>query len=444
MRNFEVVKRTLVLGCLLAFQYAHAADDVLQKAKRLVDQKNAKEAYALLVPYQSQRAGESAYDYLLGIAALDSGKPAEAVFALERFLATNPDNGPARLELARAYYLMGETKSSQQEFETVKRQQTPGEVNAAIQRYLSAIDQITANTGSRVRGYVEAGAGYDSNANSATANSQIAIPAFGGLIATLAPGSVRRSSQLLKAAAGIRLTHPFSAAWALNANANIGQRHYRSYGEYDIGYIDAAMGLTHSRGIDQFTGALQYQKIFLDHQSYRQTYGLLGQWQHNIDEQRQVTAYGQLMQQDYESAQQIRNANRYLVGMAYSQAFSGIYAPLAYAGAYLGRENPRRSGVPHLGNHIVGLRVGGQLTLSSSVMLTGNASHERRNYQGQEPGFMRDRSDRQTDVSLALSYAPAPLWAIKPEIIWTRNASNIALNDYSRTQYLITVRREFY
>lgn len=444
MRNFGIIQKILVLGCLFAFQQHAAADALLQKAKQLVDQKKAPEAYALLVPLQSQRAGESAYDYLLGIAALDSGRPAEAVFALERFLATNPDNGPARLELARAYYLMGENKASQQEFETVKRQQTPGEVNEAIQRYLSAIAQIGAHAGKRLRGYVEAGAGYDTNANSATANNQIAIPAFGGMVATLAPGSVRRSSQLFKAAAGISMAHPFSAAWALNANANIGQRNYRNLGQFDIGYIDAAMGVTHSRGVDQFTGAVQYQKIYLDHQSYRQTYGLLGQWQHSIDDQRQFTAYSQLMQQDYEGTQQIRNANRYLVGIAYSQAFSGTYSPLAYIGAYLGRENPRQSGVPHLGHHLAGLRLGGQLNLSSEVMLTASASHERRNHRGQEPGFLRDRSDKQTDVSLGLLYAPAPLWTVKPEISWTRNASNIVLNDYSRTQYLVTVRREFY
>ncbi len=65
-------------------------------------------AFALLDPLEIARAGESAFDYLLGIAALDSGHVTRAIFALERVLAVQPQNNLARAEIARAYLIAGE------------------------------------------------------------------------------------------------------------------------------------------------------------------------------------------------------------------------------------------------------------------------------------------------------------------------------------------------
>jgi tetratricopeptide (TPR) repeat protein len=444
MIKIKSARHVLALACLLVCcQFAAAADEVLQRAQNLIDQKKAAQAYALLAPLQSQRAGEPDYDYLLALAALDSGKPAEAVFALERFLAINPDHGPARLEMARAYYMMGETKSSRQEFESVKRKAPPAEVNAAIQKYLGAIDQIGADAASKIRGYVEMVGGHDSNANSATSTNQIALPVLGGAIGILDPASTLRSDNFMSAAAGISLRKALSEEWSFNTNANISQRKYMRYSQYDLGTIDASAGLTNTLGVNQYSGALQYQKIYLDRTGFRQTVGLFGQWQHSLDDLSQFSTYGQVMRMSYQGGQEIRDANRYLLGAAYSQAFPGSLEPVVFGGVYLGGERPTNSGVPHLGNNFIGLRVGGQLTAAQATTLVGSISHERRNYRGDEPGFLRERGDQQTDLTLSLIYAPAPEWTIKPEISLTRNSSNIILNDFTRKQFFVTVRREF-
>jgi tetratricopeptide (TPR) repeat protein len=445
MGKTDLAKWMLVAATLLFFQgTAYATDPLIEQAKRLVDAKQPEQAYQLLAPQQSDRAGEPEYDYVLGLAALDSGKAPEAVFAFERFLALHPDNGPARLELARAYYEMGDIKASRQEFEIVRRGKIPQPANQAIQNYLSAINKIIADTEStKVRAYVQAGGGHDSNANSATSSTQIAIPAFGGSIATLDPQSTRKSDSFLTAAAGIDVRHPFSPEWALNASLDANQRSYGDASHYDLGVLDASAGMTRTLGVEQFTGALQYQKIDLAHTSYRQTYGALGQWQHSIDDQRQFTVYGQLMRLDYAGDQHIRTTNRYLVGAAYSQAFTGPYLPVVYGGAYAGTERPIASGVSQLQNDFIGFRTGGQISINARTAITAGGSIEHRNYQGEEPGFMRDRADRQLDLSLALLYIPANEWVIRPEIAYTRNHSNIVLDDFARTQFLVTVRRNF-
>jgi len=77
------------------------ADDLTDKAKALLDQGKAADAFVLLEPQEGGRAGDITFDLLLGIAAVDSGQSTRAVFALERVLALQPDNARARAEIAR-------------------------------------------------------------------------------------------------------------------------------------------------------------------------------------------------------------------------------------------------------------------------------------------------------------------------------------------------------
>ena len=85
----------------------------------MVAQKNPKAALELLLPLEGDRAGNLEYDYLLGLAALDAGDAQQAVFALERVLAVNPDYQQARAEIARAYVELGERENAKRELQNV-------------------------------------------------------------------------------------------------------------------------------------------------------------------------------------------------------------------------------------------------------------------------------------------------------------------------------------
>ena len=63
---------------------------------------DAETQYAELARQQSTRAGDPAYDYAFATAAIDAGHYGEAIIALQRVLAVQPNNAPARAELARA------------------------------------------------------------------------------------------------------------------------------------------------------------------------------------------------------------------------------------------------------------------------------------------------------------------------------------------------------
>ena len=84
---------------------------LLQQARALLpDQPEA--AWRLLEPQTWHYAGSRDFDYLLGVAALDSHRASEAVMALERVLNNHPDDIPARTELVLEYLALDERQSA--------------------------------------------------------------------------------------------------------------------------------------------------------------------------------------------------------------------------------------------------------------------------------------------------------------------------------------------
>ena len=65
----------LVLG---PGQLAHAQQAEVEHAQALMSQGKPAEAYGYLLPFEDKFAGNVDYDYALGVAALDSGKPDKA------------------------------------------------------------------------------------------------------------------------------------------------------------------------------------------------------------------------------------------------------------------------------------------------------------------------------------------------------------------------------
>ena len=88
----------------------------LTKAGALIKAGKAAEALKLLAPHEDAQAGNTAFDYLHGVAALEAGDAARATVALERVLIVDPNHMGARVDLGRAYLALGDTARARNEF----------------------------------------------------------------------------------------------------------------------------------------------------------------------------------------------------------------------------------------------------------------------------------------------------------------------------------------
>ena len=416
-----------------------SADALTDRARQLMSEKKAKEAYALLLAQESARAGDPEFDYLLGISALDAGEAERAVFALERVLAVQPDNHVARAEIARAYLALGERNSARREFEAVRKQQIPEEAKATIDRFLQA---IAAADVTQVAGFAELAVGHDSNVNSATASGQIAIPVLGGVIATLDSTATKRADYFTNLSGGVSVTHKLDNEWALVGGATLAEKLNRSEKNFDTRTLDGNIGTRWTRGAEAVTLGAQLQNFELDYATYRETKGLIGQWQHTFDDSRQGTGYVQYSELRYPT-QSVRNANRLIGGVAYAQAFAARFNPVLFVSAYAGREGELSTGVPHLGHRPWGARAGVQLTIGDGWQAFANAAYEERRYGGADPVFLVTRKDEQTDLSAGVSYLLRPGATLIGQIADTDNRSNIDINRFRRTLLTLSLRLTF-
>ena len=435
----------ILLTALLASQSAQAQprDPLLDQARLLMQQRQPQQAFDLLAPEETRRANDAAFDYLLGIAALDAGLVTRAIFALERAVELQPDNNLARAELARALLAAGEPASARQELVMARRGSMPAEAAAAIDRVLGSLEQEPLKGEPKNgpwRGYLETFAGHDSNVNSATAAGQFALPAFGGIIFNLDAANQRRGDVFGGLAAGAGLQLPLAAGWELNASANARGVHNQKAHDVDNRQLDGSLGLAHTTGANVFSAAAQANSYDIDSHRYRRASGLSGQWQHSLSAVSQLSVFTQWSRLAY-AADASRDADRSVLGLGYARALNEG-DQLAYASLYRAREKTRQDGVDNYGHHATGARLGAEARIGGATAFAA-LQFETRRYGGTEPFFDASRRDHQTDATVGLHFVPAPQWRITPQLSHVRAASNVVLYDYRRTVWQISVRREF-
>jgi tetratricopeptide (TPR) repeat protein len=241
------------------------ADDVVARARALVENHDSKAAFNLLAPLEATRAGEIDFDYWLGAAALDAGQLERAVIALERVLVRNPDFDSARLELGRAYLRMGSLDLAAQEF-TRLLARAPNEAGRKVLTdYLEEIARLKARQRFAVSGYLEAAVGRDTNLSNSTRDFTGAIDSGFGLPGVEPTGnSIRRLDNYLGANGGFDVLYRMSEDRSVFAAGNLRWRGYRNFNSYDFELGDVAAGYQARSGVMTYTTSAYAQAFRQD------------------------------------------------------------------------------------------------------------------------------------------------------------------------------------
>ncbi|MBW7833343.1 MAG: DUF560 domain-containing protein [Simplicispira suum] len=425
----------------LALSQPAQADALLDDAQTLSAQGNAEQAFVLLGEQEPVRAGDPSFDAAMGRAAHAAGHYTRAVMAWERVLAAQPDDLDAQVQLGRALQAVGDRRGMRALSAQARARVVPVDAALSIDQFLESYDRRDANGGSSAKAYVELGAGHDSNANAGSATMLASIPNPAAVAWSLDPSALGRSANFVNAAASLRGRYVLDARWSLvGAVTAAARRHGERARPWDFQHIDGSAGLAWRSERNEFIVSGQGDFYALDGAHLRSFGGVLGEWIYHIDGFRQWDSFAQWLQLNYPT-QSARDVQRSVFGTTYSQVFRN--GSIGWAGAWGGREEPRGAGQTQWGHRLVGLRAGAQLPLGRQWALYAHAEWEQRHYGAQDPFFAQQRRDRQTDVSLGLSWVPAANWRITPEWTLTRNASTLAVNTYERKLFSVTVRREF-
>ena len=407
-----------------------ATRQLLSDAEDLLGRGLSQRAHDLLSPQESQLAGNPLYDYLLGIAALDSGKVSEAIFALRRALSVEPGFSGARMELARAYYESGNNALARPLFARLLQESPPPAVREVLNQYITAIDAKQPAPRSRFIPYLELFAGHDSNANGSTSDQQ-----FLGF--TLSPNNIETDSPFAELGAGFDWFAPKSTrfGWRLSARAS-----HRD--NFDAPFVNATIvsglgGFNWQRGsffgrlyADGYWGARDGDS----NENYAGLDLLLG-WRPGGDWD--LSANIRAGAQRYDQSIEVLDVDRVLYTLGVTRRFApGGWLSFQLVG---GEDSEKQSGSPY-GNSKSGGRISFSTPISNSALLYASVGSLTSDYDGLFFGAAREDEQLTTTVQLEFRDVLTDGLSIMPRVRYVDNESDIPLYEYDRAELGIFFR----
>lgn len=439
----------LLLG--LSMAAAHAATVDLDRARNAMQSGQPKAAYDLLAPHEAEMAGDKTFDYLLGIAALDAGHPDRATLALERVLAMDPNAAGARLDMARAYFALGNLQRARHELTLLSRQNPPPAARKVIDDYLAAITERENVRRTVVTGFIEGTIGYDTNITSVTGDFSSAVEATYNLVGFRPTGaSVRRGAPIAGAASGIDVTHQIDRRFSLYGGAEARHQSVTRDHAYDSDEMVLRGGGNWVDGKDSLRLGLTFQRYLQVTDvptAYRNTYGLNGEWRHDFSPTDQGSVYGVLSRQRYADIPSA-DVNSWLGGAGWFHTFQGNAKPLLYATAYVGRDNATQklANGADTSKDLAGWRLYAQVSPTEQLDLYVSGGITRRYDRSPyaRATMIVFGNDLIRDATIGATWRLSSGWSVRPQLQYSSDRSNVALSNFDRTRALITIRRDFY
>jgi len=404
-----------------------------ESLEALVESDQYQAAYELAMSQELEQAGEPHFDFLFGLSALETGHPQLAVFALERVLVAVPQDHRARLELGRAYFVLGDFEKSRELFDKVLAADPPQRVKDNVQLFMHELEQRSKLRDRQFSSNVGLKFGYDSNINSATTDSTVL---FGDSIIPLSETSRELSDSFAELDAGASYLQLLRKDMGYFVSASFNEHQNIDYDEFDTRLLGLSGGYVYQSNGHNIRVPVQYQYLQVDGEFFRSSTGLGLEWSKSTQMGAQFMLFSQWAQQRHSDADNVRDVDLGLFGLGASHGLPA--AKLVFSlSAYAAREKSKQIAGEHFGRGYSGLRLGLSWTPRPEHQLQLGMSAQQVEHDAVHPSFSVVREGDYDQVSLDWVWRFRPQWSFSFGASHSKNDSNIDIYTYKRSmQYL--------
>lgn len=367
---------------------------------------------------------------------LASGDAAGAQAAFEQALAEDPDSIAARLGLARAYQAQGEYARARIEFETVLDfDNLPPDLLGQDEVYAQVAEGYAQGRRTQGFGYAETGLGYYRGISTSASDE------FGG-------DEARDPFWLARIGGG--LNRSLDSGSSLSGSLDYRFRYYDEStrrNDSDLRWNGAYnRPLEDNRWRLGVRGRVSYR----GDADYRNDYGVFSDYRVRLDEDNQLTFGAEYRTRRYPTGR-LRSRSRDIGELTanWSHAFAEGRGSLS-VGVNLARQwatQDRPDGDATVYGAEAELAWTFSDTLDGFVLLWWN--HEGFSDEihdaspDLDPVVPFARSDNLYEAVGGMSWTFAQDWTLRPEVVWLRDQSDVAVQNYSSIEGWLSVRRSF-
>lgn len=410
------------------------------KARELLAAEKYQQAYALLEKAAIEEAGDPEFDYLLGIAAMRAGQPAQAVFALERAVQTQPNYAAARMELVGAYLQLGMNQQAQEQLEILKTQNPPAAAQESMARFRDILRPRLSGTPKPVR-LLGLSVGYDSNVGS---YPDMGLD-LGGLLLSISPTA--SAFTLLRGTWW--QPYKLSEERQLETTFHAQIRNYKESDatQFNLGLLHAGVVLkTQFNASNSYDLGLQANKLWLDNTGFRDHLGASAFWERRLDAGMQGRLGLKL--HTYRFDPDIYDYDM----TAISGELNKSWSPQRRGALTLDIERETASN-NRIGGDALRYSLGGRMNflLQGGDQLASTLSVSRTTYADSyaphplyNPGITtRDRTDDAVDLNLQWRRSVVRNWQLEADLDYRKQTSTVRFYEYDRWTAQLTALRYF-
>ena len=408
----------------------------LKQAKQLIKSGQAKEAYKTLLPLEDRYSGIPVYDYLLGVAALDSGNASYAVFALQRALTMNENFVGAKIDLGRAYYKLGEFDNAESEFAAVLASKPSANVSRVVNNYLTRIRKGKPKQQKFSGQFIlDSAAGFDSNANSASDEN-----VFQDI--NLSRTSQKISSPYYMTGASGNVSYSLLPALSIYSSANFRQKGHEKASFIDSRNISSLIGMRSILGKHLFNLNGSYFRTYIADNYSGDNKGAMISWAWMASKSISLSSFYQYSMVRATPENAISNTDSHTSSLSLTYKPKIFFLPDINGAVIYSRAIALVPESPY-GRDMLGLsfNLSKQIPGKYKPSLSANARALQNAYSGQFSGL--DRIDKQAFMGLSIGMAPIENLHINLGLNYTRNFSSVSVYSYSRFDSVLAVKWVF-
>lgn len=393
-------------------------------------------AYQLAQKLLAEQEGLAEFDWSYAQAAMHSGHYREALFAFERLRITEPDNPRLQLEIARAYFALGDDDNASAEFEAVLAQSPPAAVKANIEQYLQ---QIRQRQKARQPGWsVSLGGlvGHDSNINSATQQQYVDFGPISQI--ELSANSRQIDDEFNEWQTNLQYQHPLNKVFSGLAGLSYQERNNWSSNDFDSRTINLNLGGQWQVWQGQLRAQWLWSRMQLDDQGFMRQPSLGLDYFHPLSPQQGLQAFWQLGKRYYDQNPQ-RQVNLGIGGLGWVGRIEGWQLSSSY---YFGDEDSPDGRYAQFGRNYQGIRLGAQYPHDKhlfSVQLGYQTSRQ----DAADKLSQNIRREYLRQLSLSDRYQWTENWTLEPRYQYLDNATSADLYRYRRHQFSLGLGYQF-